>query len=217
MKLSLAATAAATLALVAPAASPAASLTTAPVKPCYGTGDRVSFAGSGFTPGALVDFTRDGRPVSGSPLSAQPDGTVTGNLNVVQPNGQAVRTYTATDRQNPANTASTQITVSELDVSVSAIGDRPAARRRIVARGFTSGRTLWAHILFRNKVRNVEIGRLEGACRRLRTIKRLFRRGAPLGRRLIHVDTVRRYRRQGVPQRISFEFDLFPVEPRPSG
>jgi hypothetical protein len=66
-------------------------------------------------------------------------------------------------------------------------------------------------------VRNVEIGRLEGACRRLRTIKRLFRRGAPLGRRLIHVDTVRRYRRQGVPQRISFEFDIFPVEPRPSG
>ena len=98
MKLSLAATAAATLALAAPATSPAASLTTAPVKPCYGTGDTVNFAGAGFTPGGSWTSRATAAP-SRAPRSAPPDGTVTGDLNVVQPNGQAVRTYTATDRR----------------------------------------------------------------------------------------------------------------------
>jgi hypothetical protein len=52
---------------------------------------------------------------------------------------------------------------------------------------------------------------LELVCGRLRTRKRLFPVGAPLGRRLIHLDTVRRFRPQGVAQRISFEFDIVPV------
>jgi hypothetical protein len=209
-KPALAVAAAATLALALPASGFAATLTTTPAKECYGTGDTVSFAGTGFTPGGLVDFARDGRPVSGSPIPAQPDGTFEGDLDVLQPSGQALRTYTATDRQDPAILASTRIRVSELDVRMRPAGGRPAARRRIVAKGFTSGRVLWAHILFRRSLRNVRIGRLEGACGRLEKRMRLFPRGAPFGRRLIHYDTNRRYRRRGVAQRISFEFDIFP-------
>jgi hypothetical protein len=211
MKPSLAAVAAATVALAAPSSAPAATLTTMPSKACYGTGDSVNFIGSGFTPGGLVDFTRDGRTVSGSPISALPDGSFGGGLDVVQPRGRAVRTYTATDRQNPANAASTSITVSELDVRMRPAGGRPAARRRIFAEGFTTGQTLWAHILFRSSLRTVRIGRLKGACGWLRTRKQLFPADAPLGRRLIHLDTLRRYRRRGVAQRISFEFDIYPL------
>ena len=213
----LAAVAAAAVALAAPASGAAATLTATPAKACYGTGDTVSFTGSGFTASGLVDFARDGRPVSGSPLPAQPDGTVSGDLDVLQPNGQALRTYTATDRQNPANVASTIIRVSELDVRMRPAGGPPAARRMIVAEGFTSGRVLWAHIRFRRSVRNVRIGRLEGACGRLERKMRLFPRGAPFGRRLIHYDTVRRFRRRGVAQRISFEFDIFPVRSETDG
>jgi hypothetical protein len=203
--------AAATLSLAAPVPAAAATLTTSPPKACYGTGDSVSFSGSGFTPGGLVDFTRDGRTVSGSPIPTQPDGSFHEGLAVVQPRGREVRTYTATDRQQPASTASTQVTVSELDVRMRPGSGPAAALRTIAAKGFTTGRTLWAHVAFRGSVRSVRIGRLRGACGRLRSRRRLFRADAPLGRRLIHFDTVRRFRKRGVAQRISFEFDIVRV------
>jgi hypothetical protein len=209
MKLSLAAAGATVASLAASSAAAAATLQTRPAKPCFGSGDTVNFVGSGFTPGDLVDFTKAGQPVRGSPIQAQADGTVSARLTVIQANGSERRTYAATERQNPTNTASTRITVNELDARLRPLEDA-AGRWRIVAQGFTTGRSLWAHVLFRGSVRNLRIGRLRGPCRRLRREKRLFAPDAPSGRRLIHFDTSRRFRRARPAQRISF--DIVPRE-----
>jgi hypothetical protein len=211
MKPSLAALATAAVALIAPAAASAqATLTTSPTKPCFGTGDRVNFSGTGFTPGGIVDFTRDGTPVDANPpITALADGTVKAGLTVFNERGEEQRTYAATDRTNPTITASAPVTVSALDVNMRPLSGPPTKPRRIEAMGFTGGRTLWAHIVRRGKARNLRIGALRGACRNLTTRKRLFGRNPAFGRHLIHFDTSRRFRRRAPSQRISFRFEIF--------
>jgi hypothetical protein len=212
MKLSLTALITAAVALVTPAAATAqATLTASPAKPCFGSGDRISFDGRGFTPGAIVDFTRDGDPVEADPpITAGPDGRVSAGLTVFNERGVEERRYAATDRTNPALTASAPVTVSELDVNMRPLDGEPTQPRRIAAVGFTGGRTLWAHIVFKGRVRNVRIGRLKGACRKLTTRKRLFGANPRFGRHFIHFDTQRRFRRGERPdQRISFRFQIF--------
>jgi hypothetical protein len=211
MKPSLAVVVTAAAALIAPAAASAqATLTTSPNKPCFGTGDRVNFSGTGFTPGAIVDFTRDGTQVDADPpITALANGTVNAGLTVFNERGEEQRTYAATDRTNPAITASAPVRVSELDVDMRPLSGAPTKPRRIAAVGFTGGRTLWAHIVFKGKARNLRVGALRGACRNLTTRKRLFGSDPDFGRHLIHFDTSRRFRRKAPSQRISFRFEIF--------
>jgi hypothetical protein len=212
MKLSIAAVVTAVVALAGPAAASAATLTTSPQKPCFGSGDRVTFSGSGFTPGGIVDFTRDGEPVAADPpITALPDGTVNAGLTVFNERGVEKRSYAGTDRTNPALTAAAPVTVSELDVNMSPRGGEPGDPRTIAAVGFTGGSTLWAHIVFKGKVRNLRIGALKGACRNLTKRTRLFGPNPPFGRHLIHFDTSRRFRRSAPEQRVSFSFRIFPM------
>jgi hypothetical protein len=201
--------------LAAPAAASAATLTITPNQPCFGTGERVNFIGTGFTPDGIVDFTRNGEPLAADPpLTALPDGTVNAGLTVFNESGVEQRSYVAIDRTNPANTASVPLTVSELDVDMRPRKGAPTKPRRIAAVGFTGGsRTLWAHIVFRGSVRNIRIGTLRGTCGTLRAKKRLFGRSAPNGRHLIHFDTSRMFRKR-TAQRVSFSFRIF-GEPSP--
>jgi hypothetical protein len=213
MKPPLAALVIAAVALTAPAAASAqVTLRTTPTKPCFGSGDRVNFHGSGFTPGGIVDFTRDGEAVPADPqITALPDGTVNAGLTVFNARGVEQRSYAATDRTNPALTAAAPVTVSELDVDMRPRSGEPTQPRRISAVGFTGGTTLWAHIVFKGNVRNLKIGALKGACRNLTKMKRLFGADPPFGRHLIHFDASRRFRRN-VPntfQRVSFSFRIF--------
>jgi hypothetical protein len=211
MKLSLAALTTAAVALVAPAAASAqATLMTTPAKPCFGSGDRVNFHGGGFTPGGIVDFTRDGEPVEANPpITALADGTVNAGLTVFNEQGVEQRSYAATDRINPALTAAAPVTVSELDVNMRPRSGAPSQPRRISAVGFTGGSTLWAHIVFKGKVRNLRIGALKGACRNLTKRARLFGPNPPFGRHLIRFDTSRRFRRAAPEQEVSFSFRIF--------
>jgi hypothetical protein len=211
MKPSLAVLATAAVALIAPAAASAqATLTTSPDQPCFGSGDRVNFSGTGFTPGGIVDFTRDGEPVDANPpITALPNGTVNAGLTVFNDSGVEQRSYAATDRTNPAITAAAPVRVSELDVDMRPLSGAPTRPRRIAAVGFTAGQTLWAHIVFRGKVRNLRIGALKGACRNLTARKRLFGSNPAFGRHLIHFDTSRRFRRRAPSQRVSFRFEIF--------
>jgi hypothetical protein len=211
MKLSLAAIVTVAVALIAPAAAAGqATLTTSPAKPCFGSGDRVSFSGTGFTPNGIVDFTRDGEPVDADPpITALANGTVNAGLTVFNERGVEERSYAATDRTNPAITAAAPVRVSELDVDMRPLDGAPSKPRRIAAVGFTGGSTLWAHIVFKGKVRNLRIGRLKGACRNLTTRKQLFGDDPPFGRHLIHFDTSRRFRRDRPDQRVSFRFQIF--------
>ena len=202
-------------ALAGPAAAAGPTLTVSQAKPCYGTGDQVSFRGSGFTPGAVLIFTRDGErinakpPIRADPVDTPEPGALRAMIRVFNRSGQERRTYAATERANRANTASTQIMVSELDVDMSPTVGPPGALRRITAVGFTTGSTLWAHIVFKGKVRNVKIGALKGPCGELTERRRLFAASPPFGVRRIYFDTSPSYEPR-VAQRVPWRFTVSP-------
>ena len=70
----------------------------------------------------------------------------------------------------------------------------PGRLMTLKARGFTTGRTLWAHIIRGKSKRNLKIGGLKGACGNLEARRRLLPRRAGLGVHTIQFDTFRRYR-----------------------
>ena len=190
-------------ALAGPASASAATLTVDPPQSCYGSGERVSLVGVGFTPNLMsgINVTRDGEPLG--TLTTDARGMFNGTLTLGQRNGRRTSTYTATDTSNPTLTASAQIVVSEVEVRLRPKSGAPGRRVRIGAIGFTGGKTLWAHVKRGRSVRHLRIGRLKRACHKLRAKRRLLRPRAPVGTYLVQFDTHRRYR-PGRAQRVRF-------------
>jgi hypothetical protein len=178
-------------ALALPSAASAAELTVSPQKRCYSSGEAINLLGTGFSPLGTATVTRDGGFLG--QLNTDGNGAFNGILTVAQNSGRRTKTYTATDDTNPATSASTQITVSSVRVGLAPASGAPGRRLRITARGFTTGRTLWAHIRRGRSTRNVKIGRLKGACGGLETRKRLLPQNAAIGVHTIQFDTFRRY------------------------
>jgi hypothetical protein len=178
--------------LAAPSAAHAASLTTKPAKPCYRSGETVHFVGAGFTPSSTANLSRDGIFVS--PIPTDATGQFDAGLRLIQDGSTQVRTYTATDAGNAGLTASAPVTVSPVGVRLTPSTGSVSRRFRIRARGFTTGRTLWAHVVHRRAKRHLKIGRLTGACYNLRARRRLLPPNARFGRHRIQFDTFRRYR-----------------------
>jgi hypothetical protein len=180
------------VALAAPSAASAASLDVVPKKRCYSAGESVNLLGAGFTPSGSASITRDGTLLGA--LNTDAGGAFNGVLTLAQDNGRRTKTYTATDRVNTALTASAQITVSAVRVNITPQEGSPGRVMTIRARGFTTGRTLWAHIVRGKSKRHVRIGALKGACGNLEARRRLLPRRAALGLHTIQFDTFRRYR-----------------------
>jgi hypothetical protein len=181
------------VALALPSAAHAASLATNPAKPCYRSGETVNFVGSGFTPSSTANLTRDGTFIS--PIPTDGTGQFDASLRLQQDEGAQTRTYTATDASNTTLSASAAVTVSAVAVRLSPTTGSVSRRFRIRARGFTTGETLWAHIVHRRSRRHVKVGALTGACHNLRARRRLLSQSARLGRHRIQFDTFRRYKR----------------------
>jgi hypothetical protein len=179
--------------LAAPSAAHAASLTTKPAKPCYRSGETVHFVGEGFTPSNQVNLMRDNVLVSQFPADA--NGRFDASLRLLMQQGSQQRTYTATDSANQGLSASVPVTVSALSVDLAPRSGLASRRFRITARGFTTGRTLWAHVIHKRSKRLIEIGRLKGSCHTLQVRRRLLRRNARIGTHRVQFDTYRRYRR----------------------
>ena len=200
MKLCLTAACAAVLALAVPAAASAATFVPQPPKPCYRSGEKVNLVGTGFTPNvsAGVNVTSDNPAFGGGALTSNPAGVVVGELTLGQDSGRRTSTYTATDTTNPALTASTQLTVSAVEVGVRPKGGRPGRRVRIGATGFTTGNSLWVHVRKGGFKRDFKIGRLKGACKRLVGKTRILPRGAATGLYRVQFDTFRRYKKSRV-------------------
>lgn len=179
------------VALAAPAAASAATMTATPVKPCYGSGEQVTLAGSGFTPSSGVNITRDGEFLDD--VATDPTGVFGGTLTLGLDNGRQTRTYTATDITNATLTASLQLVVSEVAVGIRPRSGPPGRRLRIRAKGFTTGSTLWAHVIRGRSKRHIKLGELKGLCNNLTTRRRILPRRAPLGEYTVQFDTYRRY------------------------
>ena len=180
-------------ALAAPAGASAASLEIVPDKRCYSDGESVNLIGSGFGASGSASITRDGALVGA--LSTDALGAFNGILRLAQSSGRRTKTYTATDSATSTLTASDQITVSAVRVGLKPSNGAPGRVMSITARGFTTGRTLWAHVSHGKSQRHLKIGRLSGACGGLKARRRLLRRNAALGVHRIQFDTFRAYRR----------------------
>jgi hypothetical protein len=178
-------------ALAVPSAASAASLTVSPQKRCYSAGESVNLMGAGFSPLASSSITRDGS-LLGS-LDTDANGAFNGVLTLAQDSGRKTKTYTATDDANSATTASAQITVSSVRVKLQPEHGAPGRVMKITANGFTTGKTLWAHIRRGKSKRNLKLGKLKGSCGGLVTRRRLLPRDAAFGVHTIQFDTFRRY------------------------
>jgi hypothetical protein len=199
MRALAAASAAAMVALTAPAAVSAATLTVEPSKRCYREQDTVFLTAQGYTPSGFVDFSRDGVLIER--LQADANGAISGNLTLRGLlSGQRVLTYVGTDVANPSNSAQVSLLTTATDVTVKPVGGVPHRLMTIRGRGFFGGPTVWAHVVRLGRgarasaVRTVRIGRVRGACKKVRAKRRLFRPGAAPGRYRVQFDGFRRYR-----------------------
>jgi hypothetical protein len=179
------------LALVAPAAAQAATLSVAGNKACYRAGDSLILTGTGYTPNAPVDVTLGGHDLG--QLTADAAGNISSPLQVGNLSGVSTRTLVATDATNPAVTATAQFLGSALIVSVKPRNGTAGRKLRIRASGFTTGKRLYAHILRKHYRRNVFIGKLKGPCRTLKVRKRVLGAGTPNGVYTVQFDTKKRY------------------------
>jgi hypothetical protein len=178
---------------VALAASPAQAAVLNANKQCYREGDLrdpVIFGGGPFTPGGRVNVTRDGIPIGELEVNAA--GNVSGVLTrppIIDPADQRPFNLVATDQANPALTGTLTRLVSQVEIRVRPERASPATRRRITARGFTSGLSLYAHIRRGRSRRNVRIGALTAPCGTLQARRRLFRKGSKNGFYRVQFDT----------------------------
>jgi hypothetical protein len=85
--------------------------------------------------------------------------------------------------------------VSAVRVGLKPNNGAPGRVMSITARGFTTGDTLWAHVIHKKSRRHLKIGELKGACGGLETRRRLLPRNAALGAHRVQFDTFRGYRR----------------------
>jgi hypothetical protein len=177
--------------LVVPSTASAAELVVSPQKRCYSSGESVNLLGSGFSPLGSASVTRDGTTLGA--LKTDANGAFNGILTLAQNSGKRTKTYTATDVASGTLSASRQITVSAVRVNLSPANGAPGRRMKIDAHGFTTGETLWAHVVKGRSKRNLRIGALSGACGGLNARKRLLPRQAAVGVYTIQFDTFRKY------------------------
>jgi len=148
-----------------------------------------------------VDVWRDGARLPG-PLTADAAGSIAGQLAAPAPGQAEERPFriAASNRANPRLTGSVVRLVSQFGVSVRPGRGRPGTRRRITARGFTGGGTLYAHTVRGRRRRTVRVGRLAGACGILTARTRILLRRAGRGTYRVQFDTRRTYSGKTVPR-----------------
>ena len=192
-------------------ADPAAGAAALAHKVCYQEEEAVIFSVGGFTPGGLIDVRRDGLYVGA--LTAHSNGAAIGTVPAPLVDPARVRPFSivATDRTNPLISAQIRPMplASVFDVDVRPRDGRPNRRRRISARGFTSGTDLYVHISRRGRTRNISLGRLDQPCGVKTVRRRIFRRATRRGIYRVQFDTFRRFRASRRP-RVTFLVSIVP-------
>jgi hypothetical protein len=183
-------------ALAAPATATAQTVTLEADRPCYGPRQPITLTGHGFTPDGDVALSAGGQQLGIG--MADYDGIFAADLRApAVPFEEMLLRFTATDQTYLLNRASAMVRLTSVGVRLTPRTGDPGRPRRIQARGFFGGRTLYAHVIRGDRVRNVRVGRLRGACRRVNVSRRLFRPGVDPGAYKLHFDTNRRFVRGG--------------------
>lgn len=197
----------AAVALAVPAAAPAASLSVD--KSCYGQGEAVKFSGGGYTANGPVALSVGGQQLGTSAANAVGELAVTIPAPAIK-GKQRTDTFVATDQTNLSLTATAAVKLTSLNVKVTPKNGNPAKAKRIVARGFTTGKTLYAHVRRGSSKRNVKVGKLKGACGTLAVKRNLFPVSAKNGVYKVQFDTKRGYSAKTAPQ-VGFLVTVFQV------
>jgi hypothetical protein len=194
-------------ALAAAAPAQAATLAVVGSKSCYRAGDTFTINGSGFTPNGQAAVTLDGSSVGAVPTDAA--GNFSTPFTVGTLNGVRQRTLIATDAVNPANVGQAQFLGSALEVTVRPKNGAAGRKLRLRARGFTTGKRLYAHVFRKRYKRNVFIGKLKGPCRTLKVRKQVLPGSTPTGVYTVQFDTKRRYSKK-TKVWVKFTVTVFP-------
>jgi hypothetical protein len=162
------------VALLVPAAAEAATI--APLKPCYVTagtaaapqGEGIAISASGFTPNSTVNLAMDGAPVANN-LQTDAQGSL--NLppeNLAAPfiaKGSREFSVTLTQTDNPANTVTATSRTTALGVTLKPRRARPSKRIRFKGSGFTGDAPVYAHYVYKGKLRKtVRMARETSEC-----------------------------------------------------
>jgi hypothetical protein len=193
------------LALAAPATASAATLSAN--KPCYGPGEKIVLSGGGYTPNGEVAISASGRQLGVTTANGVGEITASTGAPVIK-GKHRVDLYTAVDQIDLSIGARFPVHVSSLNVKVTPKNGNPAKAKRIVARGFTTGKVLWAHVRRGKAKRNVKIGKLKSACGILDVKRKLFPADAKDGLYNVSFDTKRTYSAKKRPQ-VSFLVTVF--------
>ena len=189
-------------------AAPAQAATLVGDQSCYQENEPVNVTGTGFTPNGVVNFSRDNQ--SFGTLQADAAGNITGAGAAprITPALQRAFVLEARDATNPAIAASINPLATRFGVTVSPKGGNPARKRRIKARGFTEGKTLYVHVRRGGKGKNIKLGRLKKPCGTKSVKKRIFKRGAKKGLYTVQFDTRRRYSSKAFPK-VTYRVTIF--------
>lgn len=185
------------IALVVPVTASAATLSVN--KTCYGPGEEIAFSGGGYTPNSPVAISVSGRQLGLTTANSVGEIAVSDGAPAIK-GKRRTDFYTATDQANLSLTAGAPVHLTSLNVKVTPKNGNPAKAKRVVARGFTTGNVLWAHVRRGKAKRNVKIGKLKGACKTLDVKRKLFLADAEDGLYNVQFDTKRKYSAKTVPQ-----------------
>src|SRR5215216_2986748 len=183
----------------AAATAEAATLTIAPVKPCYLAGDEIVVTGTGFTPAGTVNVSFDGGligPVVASPAGAIGVGIRLGGMKAVKPH-----TLTATDAANPALTASAGFTGTTLHVTVRPRNAAPGKKRKLQGYGFLAGPRVYMHVRGPGGFKtDRKIATPAASCGTFATRKRIVPANARPGRYRVQFDAKKRFSKKTKPR-----------------
>jgi hypothetical protein len=198
LRAAAAAAALATLATVAPAQA----ATLVGDQACYQENEPVKVTGTGYTPNGVVNFSRDN--LAFGTLTADAAGNITGTGAAPRLGSTRQRGFVleARDATNPAIAATINPLATIFDVDVRPLDGKPFRRRKITARGFTEGRTLYMHIRRKGRGKNVKLGRLKRPCGTKRLRRRIFKRKTKNGVYRVQFDTRRRYSARAFPKAV---------------
>ncbi len=187
-----------------PATAQAAALT--PLKPCYvsvthggsqpPTRESLDLGGTGFTPGALVDLSFDGK--LDRTLQADATGSLPPQIlkSPYRARGEGPFTLTAAEQGNPANSVSARSRTTALALHLTPKRAKPSKRIRFSGRGFTAQKAIWAHYLHKGKVRKTVrlVRRISNPCGRFSVRRKQIPVKRPgLGVWRLQVDQQRKY------------------------
>jgi hypothetical protein len=180
-------------------AQAAPSVTITPQKSCYRSGEQVTAALAGFTPGGSVTVVLDQRNLGSVPMDAA--GSFSAPLTFGGFKGIKPHTLTATDTTNPALTATFPFTGAEFRVTVSPEKARAGRKLRLRGSGFAVGRPVFMHVRNHGLKTDKRVSRAaRGPCGTFSARTAVVPSNADSGRYRVQFDNSRRYSKRTTPK-----------------